>query len=58
MRYNGTFTKVALDNLVKHCEEIQAGWNGEDTGMAEERYQCASGIIDMVKELQEALTTI
>lgn len=44
-----------LDFLMKEMEEIAGEWNGDESGLQEERSQCAFDIKEKAEELRALL---
>ena len=48
----------ALLKLKKDCEEISGNWNGDNSGLAEDKAHCAHDIIEKVDELVELINEL
>lgn len=46
---------TALQFLVKEFHEVAGSWNGDESGIAEDRASVANDIIEKAKELQNLL---
>lgn len=49
------FTNLELDTLQKWAEEIAGQWNGDESGIQEDKAHIAEDIVDSVKNLKELL---
>lgn len=45
-----------LNQLKKWAEHLEGSWDGNESGLGEDRAHCAHEIIEKVNELQELLT--
>ena len=46
---------IELDKLTSSCEEIAGNWNGEDSGIVEDRATTALDIQEKIGELKELI---
>lgn len=44
-----------LEQLKKWAEHLEGSWDGDESGLGEDRAHCAHEIIEKVNELQELL---
>jgi hypothetical protein len=49
---------LTLDFIKQHCENVQGEWDGDNPGLAEERAQTATEILEKVKEIEELMQVI
>lgn len=46
---------MTIGQIKKYAEEIASSWNGEDSGMAEDRAGWANEVLEKIAELEELL---
>ena len=49
---------LTLKQIVEYCEKVEGEWNGDESGLAEDRANTASDIIEQVNSIKELLTEL
>lgn len=45
----------SIQQIKKYAEEVSGNWNGDESGLQEEKAQLANDVLEAVKNLEELL---